>query len=658
MMVNTGKPQVWPPASGTFFRNVNTNTGSLATPCVESRPPAGASSLREQHVNTLVGNVRLKEVGQSAMAQSAKLTTMGGNIGAKPKRADPTVLDAASALAALCGEPKSPTVPKTVVQRSPTEVRSSLSHHISTSRHAPPTPTLQPPQSKRGMRAHSTQPKQTRDDTHEQSPSPVHSRSKSAPPRTPPGAQLVPPSQLPAATGPPRGLQPGCIRVTTFQTRSRDETRALQAEAETLNRRYIPPGRPVFQSFIAPDEPPTSPSQAEAVDIFPFVRIGDTIELNFAMSTPFEQMCQGFQMEPGGQTALGFATMNLEGTAHRTLEFEIYYYHCDEGILCLRCQESPAACTCKYASDLLEINRDWKTKRDPQRRLGLKQHLDGTASIALRIPRNRRKLTPAEIKAGMTQSDRPNTWNSKLRQRSPKDAKVICLRIVERLRPLDEKLPVTVLAEHHAFARLVAKNGGQPHANNSRRKQKASQQRARRSPSSDAAPVREERVPISPPNPTAIRKRPPPDNEAETSPRVRMRIGAKSPEITLPVLSLSAGKLKPPGSGKQPMAKFPSAKNITTPRVLELGQTQIQQQQPSLQNQLQSVQQCLTKIHNDKGEPQTPPNPDQVLQSQPAKNAEPLDETPTVVSRRNRAKRKLRWLTASDAEKQLTPPSA
>ena len=126
-------------------------------------------------------------------------------------------------------------------------------------------------------------------------------------------------------------LPDGCLRVTTFQTRSRDETRALQAEAESEKRRYVPPGRPVFQSFVARNEPPTNTAMAEAIDIFPFIRIGDTIEINFKTLIPFEELSEGFQMSPQGQTALGFAAPSANGDGHNTIEFEVYYYSFADG---------------------------------------------------------------------------------------------------------------------------------------------------------------------------------------------------------------------------------------------------------------------------------------------------------------------------------------
>ena len=306
---------------------------------------------------------------------------------------------------------------------------------------------------------------------HAQAPAPASATAAAA--NTPTQLSSHPPSspmaRSPTTPHPPIGLPQGCIRVTTFQTRSRDETRALQAEAEVLNKRYIPPGRPVFQCFAAPKVPPTAPVDVEDANLYPFIRIGDTVELNFAMKTPFDLMCKGSQIEPNGQTALGFQCTDSKKAAILSLEFQIFYYSFDDGVVCLRCQKAPGACACNYASDLLEINRDWKAKRDPQRRLGLKEHSDGTCSIAIRVPRTRRKVSKADKEAGVQQSDRPNTWNSKLRQLSPKDPKVIAIKMIEKRTLLTGAKTSTTLAEHLSFTRLVAKNGGQLASGTARR---------------------------------------------------------------------------------------------------------------------------------------------------------------------------------------------
>jgi len=84
----------------------------------------------------------------------------------------------------------------------------------------------------------------------------------------------------------------------------------------------------------------------------------------------------------------------------RRLDFEVYYYSFDNGMVCMRCQKKPEGCICSYANDLLEVNRDWKPKRDPTRQLGLRQALDGSVAIGLRIPRTRRPLSAEETRLG------------------------------------------------------------------------------------------------------------------------------------------------------------------------------------------------------------------------------------------------------------------
>ena len=70
-------------------------------------------------------------------------------------------------------------------------------------------------------------------------------------------------------------------------------------------------------------------------------------------------------------------------------------------ILCpIAGQHKPSACACTYANDLLEVNRDWKTKRDPSRRLGFRRADDGSVSLGLRVPRVRRPLSAEEKQLG------------------------------------------------------------------------------------------------------------------------------------------------------------------------------------------------------------------------------------------------------------------
>jgi hypothetical protein len=63
------------------------------------------------------------------------------------------------------------------------------------------------------------------------------------------------------------------------------------------------------------------------------------------------------------------------------LEFEVLHHAGDEGLACLRCQHSPVECDCKYANDLLQINSDWKGKKDPTQRLGLRKFEDGQVEV-------------------------------------------------------------------------------------------------------------------------------------------------------------------------------------------------------------------------------------------------------------------------------------
>lgn len=152
----------------------------------------------------------------------------------------------------------------------------------------------------------------------------------------------------------------GAPGVTTFRTRSRTETQALQADANVTKRkktRYVPPGRPVLQCLAAPTVPPKAPLDVADASVHPIIRIGDTFELKFALQTPFDLLCKGSQIEPNGQTALGFRCTDSGKAAAAvvSLEFQIFYYSFDGGMVCLRCQKAPRACACNYASDVLEI---------------------------------------------------------------------------------------------------------------------------------------------------------------------------------------------------------------------------------------------------------------------------------------------------------------
>jgi len=177
--------------------------------------------------------------------------------------------------------------------------------------------------------------------------------------------------------------------------------------------------------------------------------------MRFKPETAFELLCQGYELEPRGQVALGFGCTAPDGT-RRALEFEVLHHAPDDGIACLRCQHAPAACCCGYANDLLEINRDWKAKKDPTRRLGLRSFEQGVVGVAIRIPRTRRPLTAEERAANCPA--RPNTWNSRLKQRSQKDAKVIVIRMIEKVTSATGDCEV--LSVHQTYARLIAKNGG------------------------------------------------------------------------------------------------------------------------------------------------------------------------------------------------------
>ena len=254
--------------------------------------------------------------------------------------------------------------------------------------------------------------------------------------------------------------------LRTFQTRSRETAQRLQEEAVKANRRYIPPARVVHQHITCPITPPATPASLERLDRYAVVRIGDTIECRFMPKTPFEQICRGTEIPARNQVALAFETRYAEGPDKvevvRQLEFEVFYYSFDDGLVCLRCQHNPAACSCGYASDLLEINRDWKLKCDPTRRLGLRRAKDGSAIVALRIPRSRRPLTEVEVSAGL--EARNNNWNAKLRLKSQKDPKSVVLQVTEysrMVRPGGKLGPRTMLSRSQGFARLIAKNDGQ-----------------------------------------------------------------------------------------------------------------------------------------------------------------------------------------------------
>lgn len=151
-------------------------------------------------------------------------------------------------------------------------------------------------------------------------------------------------------------------------------------EAARNNRRYIPPAREVLQTLYGPTDPPSRPADAEDETTFPIIRIGDTIEMKFTPSTPFDKLCHGYELEPKGQVALGFGSDNADGV--RSLEFEVLHHAGEDGLACLRCQQELPKCCCGYANDLLEINRDWKAKKDPTRRLGLRAFDDGVVGVS------------------------------------------------------------------------------------------------------------------------------------------------------------------------------------------------------------------------------------------------------------------------------------
>lgn len=264
--------------------------------------------------------------------------------------------------------------------------------------------------------------------------------------------------------------------ITTFQTRSRTETRALQEEAVKSNRRYVPPARQILQSIHCHSTPPLTPQVVEDLSVYPIIRIGDTVELKFKPITPFQYLCQGYELEPHGQVALGFATRTGPDCETRSLHFEILYHSFVDGTVCLRCQQEPVKCECNYASDLLEINRDWKAKKDPARRLGLRSYDDGWVGVALRIPRTRRPISDQEREMGCLASERPNTWNSKLKQVNPKDAKVVVIKVTEYSSSeySTPEGPPQVISTAIAYARLIAKNGGQAHTSGSRNRKRKS----------------------------------------------------------------------------------------------------------------------------------------------------------------------------------------
>ena len=192
------------------------------------------------------------------------------------------------------------------------------------------------------------------------------------------------------ATAPPLAVPEPTLSplvLVTFQTRSRETVQRLQKEAAKANRRYVPPARGLHQHITCPTTPPATQAALERLDQCAALRIGDTIECRFTPKTPFEQICRGTEIPSRDQVALAFETRYAEGSDKaavvRQLEFEVFYYSFDDGLVCLRCQHAPAACSCGYASDLLEINRDWKLKHDPSRRLGLRRATDGSVTVAL-----------------------------------------------------------------------------------------------------------------------------------------------------------------------------------------------------------------------------------------------------------------------------------
>lgn len=255
--------------------------------------------------------------------------------------------------------------------------------------------------------------------------------------------------------------------LITFQTRSRSTTQQLQQAARMANRRYIPPARSIHQKIDGLTSPPPSPAALLSKDNYPAVRIGDTVEVRFNPITPFTDICRGAELPAKAQAALRFETTvpahDGAAAAVRRIEFEVLYYSFTEGIVCLRCQGKPHACCCTYHNDLLEINRDWKTKRDPSRRLGLRQVGDESVSIALRIPRARRPLSKEESLRGCKK--RTNDWLSRLKliHVRPNDPKAVVFRVVEYSRGADAPAgaPWVVLNKSQCFARLCAKNSGQ-----------------------------------------------------------------------------------------------------------------------------------------------------------------------------------------------------
>lgn len=258
--------------------------------------------------------------------------------------------------------------------------------------------------------------------------------------------------------------------IVTYETRSRDKAQRLQKEAAKARRRYAPPPRKVYQHLVCSAMPPPVSDALKSLAHYPALRIGDTVECHFSPKTPGGHICNGIQLPSRGQAALIFEARRHAGPdgveVVRQLEFEVFYYSFDDGLVCLRCQHIPAACGCGYASDLLEVNRDWKLKRDPSRRLGFRLSDDGSVTLALRIPRNRRPLTATELAAGC--EPRSNAWNSKLKLKTPKDPKAVVLRLTEYSQAVlpsggGQLGPRTVLSRSQAFARLVAKNGATLH---------------------------------------------------------------------------------------------------------------------------------------------------------------------------------------------------
>ena len=147
-----------------------------------------------------------------------------------------------------------------------------------------------------------------------------------------------------------------------------------------------------------------------------------------------------------------------------TFEFEAFYFSYEYGKLVCLCRASRAVCTCQSANALLEVDHDWPWPDFlPSQHLpGPKQHLGGTASIAVKI--------------------RPVVRGGNF-ERGPK---VMCIRMMERrcqqLLPgeLDSLRPVQVVAVTHAYASLLIPASTPSPAN-------AARARARRPPTATGA---------------------------------------------------------------------------------------------------------------------------------------------------------------------------